>query len=258
MLSVRHLLPASVAMLLLWTAPAQSQEHSYAPSDIDNGRGLYQANCLGCHGNDGAAVEGADLASGRFRRAVTDEELIALIRTGIPNTLMIPRPQLSYAELRAIVAFLRTMRTIGMQDDSSSAVTVGDAARGEQLFYGKGDCASCHGIGGGGSRLYPDLAGIGAQRSPAALQEVLLEPRASVREGQRFYRVETGSGEVVEGLLLNRDTHSVQLLDGDERLRSFTQEQLAGGSFIATPMPAYLDVLSADEIADLVAYLLTL
>jgi mono/diheme cytochrome c family protein len=49
-----------------------AQEHSYAPSDIENGRGLYQANCLGCHGNNGEAVEGANLATGRFRRASSD------------------------------------------------------------------------------------------------------------------------------------------------------------------------------------------
>ena len=37
----------------LVAGPLWAQEHSYAPSDIENGRGLYQANCLGCHGVNG-------------------------------------------------------------------------------------------------------------------------------------------------------------------------------------------------------------
>src|SRR3990170_133746 len=100
--SIRKLLLGSAAALALASAGGvRAQEHSYAPSDIENGRGLYQANCLGCHGNNGDAVEGANLASGRFRRASSDEDLIALIRTGIPDTLMIARPQFTYGELRS-------------------------------------------------------------------------------------------------------------------------------------------------------------
>src|SRR5690242_17642414 len=95
----KSLLAFAVAALAISTV--QAQEHSYAPSDIENGRGLYQANCLGCHGNNGDSVQGADLGKGRFRHASNDEDLIALIRAGIPNTLMVARPQLSYGELRS-------------------------------------------------------------------------------------------------------------------------------------------------------------
>jgi putative heme-binding domain-containing protein len=258
--SIRTLLHGLLATILLIAAgTAAGQEHSYAPSDIENGRGLYQANCLGCHGNNGDAVEGANLGSGRFRRASSDEDLIALIRSGIPETLMIPRPQLAYGDLRAIVAFLRTMQSGGVvaaRDERE--VRIGDAARGEQLFYGSAQCSTCHGIGGGGSPLHPDLRGIGSQRTPAVLEQAILDPLASVREGQRFYQVNTRDGRTITGKLLNRDTHSVQLLSSDERLQSFRSEEISAGTFIPSPMPAYLDVLSADAVADLVAFMLTL
>jgi putative heme-binding domain-containing protein len=258
--SIRTLLHGSLATILLMAAgTAAGQEHSYAPSDIENGRGLYQANCLGCHGNNGDAVEGANLGSGRFRRASSDEDLIALIRSGIPETLMIPRPQLAYGDLRAIVAFLRTMQSGGVvaaRDERE--VRIGDAARGEQLFFGSAQCSTCHGIGGGGSPLHPDLRGIGSQRTPAVLEQAILDPLASVREGQRFYQVNTRDGRTITGKLLNRDTHSVQLLGSDERLQSFRSEEITAGTFIPSPMPAYLDVLSADAVADLVAFMLTL
>lgn len=258
--SIRTLLRAALAAVLLGAATtAAAQEHSYAPSDIENGRGLYQANCLGCHGNNGDAVEGANLASGRFRRASSDEDLIALIRIGIPETLMIPRPQLSYGDLRAIVAFLRTMQSGGvLSARDEREVRLGDAGRGEQLFFGSAQCGTCHGINGGGSPLHPDLRGIGSMRTPFVLEQAILDPLAVVREGQRFYQLSTRDGRTVTGKLLNRDTHSVQILSSEERLLSFRSEDIIAGNFIPSPMPAYLDVLSADDVADLVAFLLTL
>lgn len=255
---LRKSLLGSAALLLLGSG-ATAQEHSYAPSDIENGRGLYQANCLGCHGNNGDSVEGANLASGRFRRASSDEDLMALIRNGIPETLMIPRPQFTYGELRSLVAFLRNMQTIGAQTaQDQQEVAIGNAARGEELFFGSAMCGTCHGVGGGGSRLHPDLAGIGSQRSAAVLQQSILDPRAVVREGHRFFQVTTNAGETMNGKLMNQDTHSVQLLNEQEQLVSFLKEDLDSFGVIPTPMPAYLDVLSSDDVADLVAYLLSL
>ena len=122
------------AMILL-PCGLSAQEHSYAPSDIENGRGLYQANCLGCHGNNADAVEGANLSTGRFRRASSDEDLIRLIREGIPNTLMIPKTNLSYGDTRAIVAFLRALPGGGALVADDREVRIGDASRGEALFF---------------------------------------------------------------------------------------------------------------------------
>jgi putative heme-binding domain-containing protein len=248
-----------LAILLASSGASYAQEHSYAPSDIESGRGLYQANCLGCHGNNGDSVEGANLASGRFRHASSDEDLIALIRTGIPNTLMVARPQLSYGDLRALVAFLRNMQTSGAVTAADAReVKIGDAKRGEELFFGRGNCDSCHGVGGGGSRLAPDLAGIGAQRTPVSLETALLDPRKEVREGQRFMQVTTKSGQTVLGKLMNQDTHSVQLLTEKEELASYLKDDLSAYAIAPTPMPSVLDVLSAAQVADLVAYLVSL
>ena len=236
-----------------------AQEHSYAPSDIENGRGLYQANCLGCHGDNGDAVEGANLSTGRFRRASSDEDLIRLIREGIPNTLMIPKTNLSYGDTRAIVAFLRALPTGGALVADAREVRIGDAARGEALFFsGQTQCSTCHGVNGGGNLLSPDLGNIGATRTPASLEDAILDPMAEVRVGQRFYQVTDRQGNRVNGLLLNQDTHSVQLLREGERLAAFLKADLDSHGFIPSPMPSYLDVLSPDEVADLVAYLISL
>src|SRR5690606_2790803 len=116
-------------------------------------------------------------------------------------------------------------------------------------------CLSCHAVEGRGSRLGPDLAGIGAQRSPAALEDALLLPGAEVREGSRFYRVVDAAGAETVGRVLNQDSHSVQLMNVDERLLSFSKAELREHGFITgSTMPSYQDVLGTGQIADLVAY----
>ena len=258
-MTLRRGLYCLAAALYLGAGGIQAQEHSYAPSDIESGRGLYQATCLGCHGNNGDSVEGANLASGRFRRASSDEDLIALIRTGIPGTLMIPRPQLSYGDLRAIVAFLRTMQTNGISGPAIARdIKIGDAGRGAELFFGSAGCSSCHGVNGGGSRIHPDLAGIGSQRSPMSLEDSIINPLLEVREGHRFMQVTDKTGNVTVGKLMNQDTHSVQLMNEQEQLVSFLKDNLEAWAFIPSPMPSSLDVLPAGDIADLVAYLISL
>ncbi|MEI7949887.1 MAG: c-type cytochrome [Gammaproteobacteria bacterium] len=259
-LHYKKLLRATFAISLLGLGfGASAQEHSYAPSDIENGRGIYQANCLGCHGNNGDSVEGVALGKGRFRRASTDEDLIALIRGGIPNTLMIARPQFSYGELRSLVAFLRTMQTSGaLTAADKREVKIGDAKAGEQLFFGTAGCSKCHGVNGGGSRLSPDLGGIASQRTPVSLETSLLDSRRNVREGNRFLQVTTKAGVVIKGKLMNQDTHSIQLINEQEKLVSLLKKDLSSQTVLYTPMPIYLDVLAPTQVADVVAYLLTL
>ena len=254
------LLRATLTMALLGLGfAANAQEHSYAPSDIENGRGIYQANCLGCHGNNGDSVEGVNLGKGRFRHASTDEDLIALIRSGIPSTLMVARPQFSYGELRSLVAFVRNLQSGGaLTSADKREVKIGDAKAGEQLFFGSGGCSKCHGVKGGGTRLSPDLGTIGSQRTPASLETSLLDSRRNVREGNRFIQVTTKAGATITGKLMNQDTHSLQLINEQEKLVSLLKKDLASQAVMYSPMPSFADVLSPTQVADLVAYLLSL
>jgi hypothetical protein len=69
--------------------------------------------------------------------------------------------------------------------------------------------------------------------------------------------VTTDDGDVITGRLLNQDTFTVQLIDADEKLRSFDRSGLRDFAFVASPMPSYVGTLSAQEIADLVSYLVS-
>ena len=75
----------------------------------------------------------------------------------------------------------------------------------------------------------------------------------------RPVRAVTRDGTVINGRRLNEDTYTVQLIDDRERLVSLNKVDLREYTIsTASPMPSYKSTLSADEMADLVAYLLSL
>ncbi len=239
--------------LFFLAAGALLAQHSYTPSDVQDGGKLFRSNCVECHGVDGNLVSGIDLAHGKFRRASTDEELISVIRNGIPGT---PMPPGNFTEFQAgtIVAYLRSLASVG-----SGSGIAGDPAQGKVLFEGTGKCLTCHRVGSTGSRLGPDLTAIGSQRRPAMLEKSILDPNAEILPQNRFYRVVTSDGKTVTGRLLNRDTFSVQLLDSNERIRSFMIANLREHGFVdKSPMPSYANKLTPQQVADVVAYLETL
>jgi len=114
-------------------------------------------------------------------------------------------------------------------------------------------------VSGAGSRLGPDLSNIGQLRRAAEIERSLLEPDAEVLGNNRFYRVTLKDGTTVTGRLLNIDTFTVQLLDSKEQLRSFVKSDVRAHDFVEqSPMPAYKEKLSPQELADVVSYLVSL
>ena len=63
--------------------------------------------------------------------------------------------------------------------------------------------------------------------------------------------------ETVLGRRLNEDTYTVQVIDSDERLRSFRKSELATYEISMQPSKEPTS-LSGEEVADVVGYLLTL
>jgi len=152
-----------------------------------------------------------------------------------------------------IVAYLRSVAA-----SKRAASVTGDVARGKALFDGKGACTSCHRVNGIGSRVGPDLSGVGQQRRSAELEQSLVDPGAEVLPANRFYRVVSKDGSMTTGRLLNLDTFSVQMMDTKEQLRSFVKADLREHGFVTTPMPSFKDKLTQQEMADVVSYLASL
>jgi cytochrome c oxidase cbb3-type subunit 3 len=238
------------ALVLVSGGGTLSAQHSYTRAEVENGARLYQSSCATCHGPTGDTVRGVALLSGQFRRGSTDEELVRIIVSGIPGTAMPPN---NYSDLEAgmIVAYLR-----GVASGDSVVVAAGDKARGKALFDGKGKCATCHSEG---SRMAPSLSDVGALRRPLELEQSILDPNADLNPDFRFVRAVTKSGTVVTGRLLNQSTFSVQILDSAEQLRAFDKSSLREFAIVKTsPMPSSRGTLDAQEIADIVTYLMSL
>lgn len=227
-------------------------QHNTA-QDIDDGGRVFRNTCANCHGPDGDEVAGIDLGRGIFRRAKTDQDLIQIIRTGVPGTAM-PASDMPVAQAEQIVAYLRSIAAT-----KRSASAAGSFDRGKAVFDGKGACATCHRVNGNGSRLGPDLSNVGQLRRSAEIETSMLDPDAEILGPNRFYRVVTRDGVTTTGRLLNLDTFTVQLLDSKELLRSFQKANLRDFGFVEkSPMPSYKDKLGAQELADVVSYLVSL
>lgn len=225
----------------------------YAPADIAYGARLYDAQCTTCHGATGDGISGVDLRSGKFRNAATDQDLSRVITNGIQGTAM-QAFKFDPSELAGIVAYLRNMNSF-----DRGSVKAGDAGRGRMAFDGKGGCARCHRVGAQGSRVAPDLSEIGAARSPGSLVRSLTDPTSQMMPINRPVRAVTRDGKVINGRRLNEDTYTVQLLDEQERLVSLAKADLREFTILSvSPMPSYKNTFTPDELADLVAYLLSL
>jgi putative heme-binding domain-containing protein len=246
-------------LLLLLTAGALFAQHTYSAADIEDGGRLYRLYCTTCHGPDGNALRTADLSKGKFRRtstpAGTENELVTIMEKGIPGSDMKPNESLNDFQAATIVAYLRSFAA----NPSLTSGLNGDPARGKELFENKAGCLSCHRVKNLGSRLGPNLTEIGSTRRTVELERALVDPKADAAPQNRSVRVVTKDGTTVTGRLLNIDTFSIQILDSNENLRSFSRTDLRESTVLPrSSMPSYKDKLSPQELADVVSYLASL
>ena len=216
-----------------------------------NGPQLYSENCLQCHGPEGDGVNNVDLGHGQFRRAKTDDDVERIILHGIDNSSMPPH-NFTEAEAMSVVTYLRSMA-------DRNASTKGNASHGQAIFMGAGNCTTCHRVDGKGSRVGPDLSEIGRLRHSNEIEQSVVDPDAVILPINRFVKLVTRDGTTITGRLLNHDTFSVQLIDMKEQLVSMPTANLREFTFVdKSPMPSYKGKFSAQDLTDLVSYLVSL
>jgi putative heme-binding domain-containing protein len=235
---------------------------------IEEGRGLYNSTCTGCHGANGAAGEiGPGLAiPGRSYARTSDAQIFDAIQHGIPATMM-PAHQgkLSDDQIWKITAYVK-----GLRGTAIDAPSPGNVANGEAIFWGKGDCGSCHMLKGRGSIIGPDLSNLAGLRKTNSIIEALTKDKHRVygRGGAQPHalvplptwpvvRITMAGGKTVRGVLRNEDSFSLQVIGLDQQLHLFERARLKAvvyepGSLMPTD---YDKRLSKGEFDDLLAFL---
>jgi putative heme-binding domain-containing protein len=230
----------------------------------------FRSNCAFCHGLGAkGGGRGPDLTRANKRHGTSDAEIFHNIHDGIPGTAMPAATNggigvgMSDEEIWQVVTYIRSV------EKKVSAAETGDAAHGKELFYGAAACGTCHMVNGKGGRLGPDLSSVGSSRSIEALVESMRNPSKRLAEGiyeplkdysQEYETVTvvTSEGTKLQGVVLNEDSFTVQMLDTREQLHSFEKSKLR--SYEKTReslMPAYdTKTLTDKDLNDLIAFLL--
>ena len=230
----------------------------------------FRSNCAFCHGLGArGGGRGPDLTRANKRHGNSDAEIFHNVHDGIPGTAMPAATNggigvgMSDEEIWQVVNYIRSV------EKKATARETGDAAHGKELFYGAAACGTCHMVNGKGGRLGPDLSSTGSSRSIEYLSESLRNPSKRLAEGiseplkdfsQEYETatIVTSDGTKLQGVVLNEDSFTVQMLDTREQLHSFEKAKLR--SYEKTReslMPAYdAKTLPDKELKDLIAFLL--
>ncbi len=222
-----------IAALAAGIVLSGQQQTPDGSADVTRGSAVFGERCMSCHGQGGAGGDrGPALAANRRLRGLPDTELSNIVRSGTANGM--PAFALSPDDLRAVTALLRSLNASALD-----AHPQGDAAAGERLFFGKGQCATCHLALGRGKAVGPDLSNIGRQLTLQELTTSLSDPSATIAAGAR------NEGSFVIPL----QTLDGRLISIDKATATITRDTVSA----MPPLQA-----TSDERRDLIAYLSTL
>ncbi len=188
------------------------------PGAARAGGALFRAQCATCHGADGkgiSTISAPDLTLIWNEGGRSDGEVFNIIRDGITGTIMPPHPY-NDTQTWMLVTYLRSIGVRGVAN-----LPPGDGRRGRQIF--NDNCSRCHRVGTMGSSLGPNLSSLLSRRSLEYIETAVRDPNNFIVPGYRTARVTLTNNERYEGVLMNEDAFSIQLIDSEQRLRAFSK-----------------------------------
>lgn len=234
-------------------------QHISAPADRKDTRGTgkttYNSACAGCHGLDGRGSDKAiNISENEQIRRLSDAQLTDIISNGVPGTGMPAFHTLNETQTRAVVVYLRSL-----QGKGDARNVPGNASHGKEIFFGNGECSSCHTISGAGGFLGPDLSAYGAGAPSKEIRDEIVKAQRVPPQGYRQALLVTDAGDRLEGIIRNEDNFSIQFQTKDGAFHFLQKSDLRSIDRLdASLMPTnYGGRLSAAELDDLVSYLMT-
>jgi putative heme-binding domain-containing protein len=140
-----------------------------------------------------------------------------------------------------------------------------DIKEGELVFFDESrgvTCSKCHVLNGKGSKVGPDLTGIGAVQTPQYLIESVLKPSAIIVKGFETMYLMTNDGMAYNGLLVSQDEDEVVLMvdeDGEMEEYVFYPDEIAQmQKQDVSIMPGnFQDMLTTKEFYGVILFLLS-
>ena len=251
------LVAVSAGCVLMSQSAAQQPIPSKPQSTPANaeGRKVFASTCAGCHGLDGRGGERApNIAQNPQAERLSDTELMHIVQEGIPGTGMPAFHSLASPDVKAVVAYLRTL-----QGTSKTVALPGNPAHGKILFYGEAGCSGCHMVTGSGGFIASDLSGYGHAHSVQEIRSAITQPNAAAASQVHSAVVVTRTGQQYSGRVRNEDNFSLQLQSLDGTFHFFTKSDIERLEYNSQPlMPAnYGSTLSAQDLDDLVSFLIS-
>jgi len=266
----------ALAMLLFSLAGTSAKAQDKNPLADDSkaaklGEFEFRANCAFCHGLGArGGGRGPDLTRAQKKHGNSDGDLFRTINEGVPGTAMPPNGAtqqgvgMTEEEIWQVISYIRSVQV------KTSAAQSGNAARGKELFAGSAACATCHMIEGKGGRLGPDLTATGTARSVDYIVDSIRNPSRRLAQGiseamkefsQEYETVTVTDerGQKFQGVVLNEDNFTLQMMDTREQLHLFEKDKLRSlDKSRESLMPRYDEkMLPEKDLQDIVAYLLS-
>jgi PQQ enzyme repeat/Cytochrome c len=105
-----------------------------------------------------------------------------------------PAFNLPASQLDALATLVHSLNS-----PAAESVVTGDRLAGEQYFFGKGRCGSCHMVDGKGSPVGPDLSNVERRMTVDEIRESLLQPSAHIVPGYDLVTVRLRDGTIARG-----------------------------------------------------------
>lgn len=202
--------------------------------------------------------EADELLLSWFRKAAEDE---AAVPPEILLDVIEAARQSESPKLRSAFRQFQQSREENVQAVRRELLFGGDVEFGRELVFNHqaASCVRCHGVEGrGSSDVGPDLSGIGRRLDRKDLLQSLVDPNAIVAAGYGAATLELRGGESVSGSILSEDATTVTLTTRDGDVRKIERSRIVTQHGPYSAMPPMGQILTDQELRDIVAYLATL
>jgi PQQ-dependent dehydrogenase (methanol/ethanol family) len=180
---------------------------------------------------------------------MADSDIAELIRKGKEQMPAFPLPP---PEIDALVRYLRFLSPSG----AGSAVP-GDAAAGERIYFGDGNCSYCHMVSGRGIANGPDLSNAGRRLKLDELKESLTSPDARIADGWGLVTAKLKNGTTLHGFARAQGSHDLVLQTSEGKLHLLLDSEYSSLEIDQhSAMGAYRG--KPEELQNLLAYLSSL